>query len=270
MVVLATDAPLSDRQLKRLARRAIVGLTNTGSYIQHGSGEFVIAFSNCPENLRESYGPRPFPRLELPEERLDPFFEATAEAVQEAVYNSLAMACDVAGLRGSAQGFNFLQYAQCFPAGMRKPGDAGAKTIGIIGGMGPMATVDLFHKIVANTPAARDSEHLRILIDNDPSVPDRTQAILHNGPSPAARATTERAAAGGYGGGSAVAPLQHRAPFLRQRAGGGMRPAAEHDRHHGRSVPGARLPYLGPVGPPQEPSERTSTPTPLRPRALPA
>lgn len=51
------------------------------------------------------------------------------------------------------------------------------KTIGIIGGMGPAATVDLFHKIVANTDAKSDSDHIHILIDNYPQVPDRTCAI---------------------------------------------------------------------------------------------
>ncbi len=58
------------------------------------------------------------------------------------------------------------------------------KTIGIIGGMGPLATVDLFRKIVQNTKAACDGEHLHILIDNDTSIPDRTAAILGGGESP--------------------------------------------------------------------------------------
>ncbi len=52
------------------------------------------------------------------------------------------------------------------------------KTLGIIGGMGPMATVDLFRKIVSETKASSDSEHIHILIDNRPDIPDRTQAIL--------------------------------------------------------------------------------------------
>ena len=52
------------------------------------------------------------------------------------------------------------------------------KAVGIIGGMGPMATVDLFRKIVMMTDASSDSEHLRIMIDNRPEIPDRTAAIL--------------------------------------------------------------------------------------------
>ena len=58
------------------------------------------------------------------------------------------------------------------------------KTIGIIGGMGPMATVDLFEKIVLATDAASDQEHFHILIDNNTDIPDRTQAIFGKGPSP--------------------------------------------------------------------------------------
>ncbi len=50
--------------------------------------------------------------------------------------------------------------------------------------MGPEATVDMFQKIVRNTPASRDQEHLHIIVDCDPSVPDRTAAIVGDGPSP--------------------------------------------------------------------------------------
>ena len=56
--------------------------------------------------------------------------------------------------------------------------------IGILGGMGPEATVDLFQKIIKNTEAARDQDHLRILIDNNPRIPDRTPAILGSGETP--------------------------------------------------------------------------------------
>lgn len=58
------------------------------------------------------------------------------------------------------------------------------KVIGILGGMGPEATLDLFAKVIASTPAAKDQEHLRVVIDSNPKVPDRTAAILHAGPSP--------------------------------------------------------------------------------------
>ncbi len=58
------------------------------------------------------------------------------------------------------------------------------RTVGILGGMGPAATVDLFARIVRTTPAQTDQEHLRILIDNNTAIPDRTAAILHQGPDP--------------------------------------------------------------------------------------
>ena len=58
------------------------------------------------------------------------------------------------------------------------------KVIGILGGMGPEATVDCFEKIIKNTPAARDQDHLRVVIDSNPKVPDRTAAIIGNGESP--------------------------------------------------------------------------------------
>ncbi len=58
------------------------------------------------------------------------------------------------------------------------------KTIGIIGGMGPLATADLFYRIISMTDAKLDAEHIHVIIDNNPSIPDRTSAILHGTASP--------------------------------------------------------------------------------------
>jgi aspartate racemase len=58
------------------------------------------------------------------------------------------------------------------------------KIIGILGGMGPEATIDLFYKIIKFTPAEKDQDHLRIIIDNNSKIPDRTAAILGSGKSP--------------------------------------------------------------------------------------
>ncbi len=58
------------------------------------------------------------------------------------------------------------------------------KTAGIIGGMGPQATIDLFQKIVSNTEASCDNEHIHILIDNNTDIPDRTKSILNNSDLP--------------------------------------------------------------------------------------
>lgn len=58
------------------------------------------------------------------------------------------------------------------------------KTVGILGGMGPLATADLFQKIILNTPAACDQDHLHVLIDSNTNIPDRTRALLDGGESP--------------------------------------------------------------------------------------
>jgi aspartate racemase len=58
------------------------------------------------------------------------------------------------------------------------------KVIGVLGGMGPEATLSFYEKVIANTPARRDQDHLRVVIDANPKVPDRTAALLHDGDSP--------------------------------------------------------------------------------------
>jgi aspartate racemase len=58
------------------------------------------------------------------------------------------------------------------------------KVIGILGGMGPEATLDCFEKIIRNTPAGKDQDHLRVIIDSNSKAPDRTAAILGKGASP--------------------------------------------------------------------------------------
>ena len=63
----------------------------------------------------------------------------------------------------------------------------GRRAVGVLGGMGPEATADFFAKLVAATPVEREADHLHVLIDSDPTVPDRTAAITGTGPSPAPR-----------------------------------------------------------------------------------
>lgn len=58
------------------------------------------------------------------------------------------------------------------------------KTIGIIGGMGPLATADLYRKMIEGTVAEKDQDHVHVIIDSNPWIPDRTEYILHGGPSP--------------------------------------------------------------------------------------
>jgi aspartate racemase len=58
------------------------------------------------------------------------------------------------------------------------------KTVGVLGGMGPEATVDFMSKVIAMTPAARDQDHVHMLVDHNPAVPDRQQALLEGGDDP--------------------------------------------------------------------------------------
>ena len=90
IVVIATDAPLSDRNLERLARRAFLGIGRTGSPITNGSGDYAVAFSTHA-GVRRTAARRaaPSPFEELPNEQVSPLFEAGVEATEEAVINSL-------------------------------------------------------------------------------------------------------------------------------------------------------------------------------------
>ncbi len=92
MIVVATDAPLSAKDLNRLAARALFGLARTGSSYSNGSGDFSISFSTATE-LRVAHGSTAItPRPTLPTEALSPLFEAALEATEEAVLNSLLKA----------------------------------------------------------------------------------------------------------------------------------------------------------------------------------
>ena len=97
MIVVATDAPLSAKDLSRLAARAIFGLARTGSSYSNGSGDFAIAFSTARE-LRVAHGSTAIaPRPTLPTEAVSPLFEAVLEATEEAVLNSLLKAETMTG-----------------------------------------------------------------------------------------------------------------------------------------------------------------------------
>ena len=100
MIVLATDAPVSPRNLERMARRAMLGLARTGSYASNGSGDFVIAFST---RNRRTGAAAPRPDSLLPNNQMSPLFLATVEAVEEAVYNALTTATTVTGRDGHTQ-----------------------------------------------------------------------------------------------------------------------------------------------------------------------
>ncbi len=97
MIVVATDAPLDARDLKRLAARAIFGLARTGSSYSNGSGDYAIAFTTAPELRSRPGETRPTPRRILPTDAVSPLFQAALEATEEAVYNALLRATTTTG-----------------------------------------------------------------------------------------------------------------------------------------------------------------------------
>jgi D-aminopeptidase len=101
MIAVATDAPLDARNLERLARRALVGLSRTGATMSNGSGDYVIAFSTA-ESVRRADG-RTRTLEDLSNDAVTPLFQAVAEAAEEAIYNSLFRAVTVAGPRGQVE-----------------------------------------------------------------------------------------------------------------------------------------------------------------------
>ncbi len=91
MIVVATDAPLGDRNLRRLAVRAMIGIGRTGSVAENGSGDYVIAFSTHPD-VRRTRDARRHTMVELGNNEMSALFQGVVEATEEAVYNSLTMA----------------------------------------------------------------------------------------------------------------------------------------------------------------------------------
>jgi D-aminopeptidase len=104
MIVVATDAPLTDRTLERLAVRAATGLARTGASKTHGSGDYVIAFSTAESVRRTPERRRGVHPVEmLPDGQASPLFQAVAEATEEAIYNALFRAETTRGHRGTVQ-----------------------------------------------------------------------------------------------------------------------------------------------------------------------
>ena len=106
IMVVATDAPLDARNLRRLASRAMMGMGRTGGSASNGSGDYVIAFSTAPEvrirltDQRETSGRDPSPTRDLKtvtNDAMSPLFLAVIEATEEAIYNSLFKATTISG-----------------------------------------------------------------------------------------------------------------------------------------------------------------------------
>ncbi len=102
MIVVATDAPLSARNLERLAARSIMGLARTGSFAGNGSGDYVLAFSTH-EGVRMEAGAGPRAIQDLPNDRMSGLFQAVVESTEEAILNSLFRATTVTGMGRTAE-----------------------------------------------------------------------------------------------------------------------------------------------------------------------
>ena len=101
VIVVATDAPVSDRNLERMARRAFLGIARTGSSIANGSGDYAIAFTTAAEVRRTAERRKAVAMIgDLSNDQMSPLFQAVAEATEEAVYNAMLQAVTTTGYRG--------------------------------------------------------------------------------------------------------------------------------------------------------------------------
>jgi len=104
VIVIATDAPLSDRNLRRVAERAFGGIARTGSSFSNGSGDYAVAFSTNVAVRRTAAKRNAVAAVEdMPNDRVSPLFQATIEATEEAVLNALFKAQTVVGHRGTVE-----------------------------------------------------------------------------------------------------------------------------------------------------------------------
>lgn len=96
IIVIATDAPLSDRNLHRLASRGMMGLGRTGSSASNGSGDYILAFSTA-DSVRREFDAARLQTTELANDQMSAVFQASVDAVEESVYNALFMATTMSG-----------------------------------------------------------------------------------------------------------------------------------------------------------------------------
>lgn len=102
MIIVATDAPITSRNLKRLAKRAFLGISRIGGFASNGSGDYVIAFSTHPEVRNKLDHPTPVKSIsELDNNATSPLFLAAVEATEEAILNSLFHAETMKGDHGT-------------------------------------------------------------------------------------------------------------------------------------------------------------------------
>ena len=115
MLVVATDAPLDARDLRRLAARAVFGLGRTGSSFSNGSGDYAIALSTSLD-VRSRFGETmPRSRQLLPSDAVSPLFQAALEATEEAIYNALFKATTVRSSIGAAEAIPIERVRELLP-----------------------------------------------------------------------------------------------------------------------------------------------------------
>jgi D-aminopeptidase len=104
ILIVATDAPLSDRNLARLAARALSAIARTGSPASNGSGDYAVAFSNAQSVRRTPERRKSVSHINnLPNDRISPLFQASIEASEEAIYNALMAAVTTEGFKGTIE-----------------------------------------------------------------------------------------------------------------------------------------------------------------------
>jgi D-aminopeptidase len=101
IIVVGTDAPLMPEQLDRVARRAAMGLARLGSYSGNSSGDLIVSFSTSPAEVNHEDQATPSAILPVANARIDPIFEATTQATEEAIVNVLVAARTMTGIDGT-------------------------------------------------------------------------------------------------------------------------------------------------------------------------
>jgi L-aminopeptidase/D-esterase-like protein len=101
IIVVGTDAPLMPKQLDRVARRGALGLARLGSYAGNASGDLIVSFSTAVAEVNHAEQGKPSSISPLASVSLDPLFEATAQAAEEAIVNALVAAQSMTGANGS-------------------------------------------------------------------------------------------------------------------------------------------------------------------------
>ena len=101
IIVVGTDAPLMPVQLNRIAKRAAFGLARLGSYAGNSSGDLIVSFSTAPAEVNHEDQEKPSPITPLANQSIDPIFEATAQATEEAIVNALIAAHTMDGANGT-------------------------------------------------------------------------------------------------------------------------------------------------------------------------